>query len=161
MRWRYLAGVAFGLSLIATSSFGQVLDSRSSGGPPLGFFDDNPMATFHLADGRLLIDRCRYRVGTKAQENDGCKEVVAVSAQRTNFGLQYSAENLSQSWAVKATSQSAIRISSRRTVNRIESATLIQTDEGDVTMTHQIGDLSTQYDGASLLHVYLAAPETL
>lgn len=127
--------------------------------PLAEYFEQSGVVSFRLVHGRLELDPMIHRKGTQTQVGDRVRERIVVTANRSGPSLQYLYETRSQSLRLSVNDCVHVRMESTLSRNQ-ERCVLTHADSGAVRMTLSVGELHTEYEAASLVHLWWRAPGT-
>lgn len=164
MRWSFLLAV-FGLSVTCVASFAQRPpgDHRPTADRSAschdGIFATTGMVRFQLIQGRLGLDAPRHRKGSQQRDQNGEYENITVTAERGIPSLHYVYKTNDQQVTLSVHRAHSLRIESRL-IDTDERSVLAQRLDGPIEFSIQRGDLDDRYEGATLIHVRHADPNS-
>jgi hypothetical protein len=122
-----------------------------------GFFAFTGVVRFQLIQGRLCLDAPRHRKGSQNRDEDGIYESITVTAERGIPSMHYVCQTPDHHLTLSVQKADSLRIESWFPKSS-ERSVLEQPVFGEITWTHQRGDLKVVQQGATLLHLRQSDP---
>lgn len=172
MKWRLLIAL-IGLSITDVVSTAQSIDAGKTSPAAdvldadsevyAGYLGSSGVVRFQLIQGRITLDAPRHRKGAQQSSAGGVYESVSVTAQRGIPSVHYISQTSKQHLVLNVQDANEMRIESW-IPQQNSRCILNQPSSGPITIqlqndSLQDGDLDTQWQGWTLIHVRLNHPQ--